>query len=855
MGKRKSVTSTTPKGKKVKAERKEKFEWWQYYEVLYEKDEDGNRRKIAKCKYCETRLVADNGTSTLRKHITQSCKQNPTRLEDKQGTLQFKLDNSVEGGTSSVATWKHDDDRIYKALIKLFVIGELPFAFVKNEAFVEYTQALNARFVLPSRHKLSRDVMKFYIDERNKLKGYLSKKTSTVHFTTDTWTSHCQRINYMVVTAHFIDDEWVMHKRIINFIPINSHKGDDIGRKLLTCITEWGLKNVMTIAVDNASTNNKALDYLVRHLPPMYDGGKHFQIRCFAHILNLIVKKGLTEFSNPIERVTKAVRYIKFSTQRSTKFKKCVVDSKLQTDRFLVSDCVTRWNSTYEMLKVAHELKDAFYLYDARHSEYSNDLEEVPNYNHFEVCEGMIQFLEKFKVKTENMSASTKPLSHLFFGEILDVDNHIRKWQSKPTYKIMASKMKQKYDDYWGKLEEINDFMYFAVLLDPTKKCHLLAHGFRKIISYDITKEKPMSNKELESKVEDMVEEVKTKMGELFRTYKEMFDFLSSSSSMGEDSEFEITSLNHEDNDFLNDYYNFDATSSYETETELDRYLKEPKIELHKGQSLDILQWWKVNGPRFPIVAKIARDILAIQISTVASEAAFSIGGRVLDPYRTRLSTTIVEALICTQDCVRKLRTQINWDDVEDLIKDDEIVKDMEEQLEKPTGRDKEKQTICALNPDLFPNKPFSPFDMNLEYDLRSDQIEKKLLENKKEPKEKEEADEDGIVCAICQSTDIDSLNLIVLCDGLETELMLEEKFRDLCEDVSNFAKESEDVVKEVERLSCKDVAKETVRLLRRGQKRDLYNMTRLQMMVNESHLSIREKHTFVSKMNLGTIG
>ncbi|GJV54529.1 zinc finger BED domain-containing protein RICESLEEPER 2 [Tanacetum coccineum] len=233
----------------------------------------------------------------------------------------------------------------------------------------------------------------------------------------------------------------------------------------------------------------------------------------------------------------------------------------------------------------------------------------------------------------------------------------------------------------------------WSIRHDPTKKCHLLAHGFRKNISYDISKEKTMSNKELESKVEDMVEEVKTKMGELFGTYKERFDFLSSNSSMGEHMESEVTSPNNGDNDFLNDYYNVDATSSYETETELDRYLREPKIELRKGQSLDILQWWKVNGPRFPIVSKMARDILAIQISTVASEAAFSTGGRVLDPYRTRLSTTIVEALICTQDWVRKSRTQINWDDVEDLIKDDEIVKDMEEQLEKLTERDKAKQT------------------------------------------------------------------------------------------------------------------------------------------------------------------
>ncbi|GJR44817.1 hypothetical protein Tco_1312920 [Tanacetum coccineum] len=88
----------------------------------------------------------------------------------------------------------------------------------------------------------------------------------------------------------------------------------------------------------------------------------------------------------------------------------------------------------------------------------------------------------------------------------------------------------------------------------------------------------------------------------------------------------------------------------------------------------------------------------------------------------------------------------------------------------------------------------------------------------------------------------------------MKTELMLKEKFRDLCEKVSNFVKEIEDVIKEVEQLSCKDVAKETVCLLRSGQKRELNVMTRLQMMADESHLSVREKHTFVSKMNLGRL-
>ncbi|CAN6453897.1 unnamed protein product [Victoria cruziana] len=49
----------------------------------------------------------------------------------------------------------------------------------------------------------------------------------------------------------------------------------------------------------------------------------------------------------------------------------------------------------------------------------------------------------------------------------------------------------------------------------------------------------------------------------------------------------------------------------------------------------------------------MARDILAIPISTVASESTFSTGGHILDSYRSRLDTKTVEALICAQDWLR----------------------------------------------------------------------------------------------------------------------------------------------------------------------------------------------------------
>ena len=85
-----------------------------------------------------------------------------------------------------------------------------------------------------------------------------------------------------------------------------------------------------------------------------------FHIRCCAHILNLIVKDGLTVVSDSIENIRGMVHFWTISPKRKEKFEEGVLQLQISCTKKLCLDCVTRWNSTYVMLKTALEYKDVF---------------------------------------------------------------------------------------------------------------------------------------------------------------------------------------------------------------------------------------------------------------------------------------------------------------------------------------------------------------------------------------------------------------------------------------------------------------------------------------------------------------
>ena len=90
------------------------------------------------------------------------------------------------------------------------------------------------------------------------------------------------------------------------------------------------------------------------------------------------------------------------------------------------------------------------------------------------------------------------------------------------------------------------------------------------------------------------------------------------------------------------------ATNSFPNNTtDLDRYLNTDLISFENDEDFDILIWWKSQQQKYPVLSIIARDVLTVLVSTIASEAAFSASGRVVSKKRCNLAPDVIEAEIC----------------------------------------------------------------------------------------------------------------------------------------------------------------------------------------------------------------
>src|SRR5450432_1336398 len=90
----------------------------------------------------------------------------------------------------------------------------------------------------------------------------------------------------------------------------------------------------------------------------------------------------------------------------------------------------------------------------------------------------------------------------------------------------------------------------------------------------------------------------------------------------------------------------FKLQSNIQFETEYIRWIKQLLIP----RKTDILKYWASKEYEFPIVARMARDHLAIPATSAPSECIFSVGSDIITKKRNRLGGDNTRRLLCLRD-------------------------------------------------------------------------------------------------------------------------------------------------------------------------------------------------------------
>ncbi|XP_019190500.1 PREDICTED: zinc finger BED domain-containing protein RICESLEEPER 2-like [Ipomoea nil] len=602
---------------------------WDHFEKI--KDSDGIVIK-GKCIYCAKVYCCESkkhGTSSLRLHVV-NCLKNPHSKETRQSLLTFQPAPSSAGTQSSegtegvLGTWVFDQDLIRRALAEMIILDELPFRIVEGHGFRKFVLVCCPRFKIPSRWTISRDIFKIFSDERVNLK---------------------------------------------KFFRTSSQRGESIAKALKSCLLDWGLKSVFSVTVDNASSNDTALGFLKKKLGSWgctVVRCKYLHMRCIAHILNLVVQDGLKECDSSVKKVRDAVRYVRSSPARLQKFKSLADLIGVEAKNSLCLDVPTRWNSTYMMLNTALLFQKVFEAYDDHDSSFKSDLGgSVPDFLDWESIQSLVMILKSFYEMTVRISGSLYVTSNTFFSEISDLSCLLKNMEeaTEDSVKLMGKNMRAKFDKYWGEPEKMNFLIFYANILDPRDKIEYMPIQFNQLYGED--------------KGKTMFDKVIVGLKELFEDYVACFPVqcveqsekfspsitISDSVSVGRPQSLLKSQIKKQ---------KLVSGDLSRKKTELEVYLSEVIVD--EDDSFDLLRWWKQQSERFPVLSKMARDILVVPISTVASKSAFSTSGRVLDAFRSSLTPRIVEALVCAQDWLRLSNQPIsieeNIEDVERIEKE-----------------------------------------------------------------------------------------------------------------------------------------------------------------------------------------
>ncbi|XP_026378640.1 zinc finger BED domain-containing protein RICESLEEPER 2-like [Papaver somniferum] len=431
-----------------------------------------------------------------------------------------------------------------------------------------------------------------------------------------------------------------------------------------------------TITLDNAKCNGTAINSLMKRLKGkdvLLLEGEFFHVRCFAHVINLVVEDGVKDVKPLLKRLRWHVKYVRSSPSRLQIFKECAANEGITTNKYLCSDVKMRWNSTFLMISSALQFPKAFERMaeqdvSYRHEFEANGMGQLEE-DDWKVLNSLNTFLEKFYLITMRISGSHYTTSNFYFDELSVVKESILEHLggADPFLSSMAKKMNEKFEKYCS-VGSVNPILIVAMALDPRYKFHYAEFWYTR---YFKKIDASLSEGQIKEKVTDFVGESKLLMLRLYLQYKqESDDFKDNDASQQFVETDDITSSGTATKSgfsaFLSQRESVQAMNDY------DRYLNDGAEPMTRD--LDVLCWWKGKVQTYHAFAIMARDILTVPITSVPSECAFSTAKRVLDAFRSSMKPKTVECLICAQDWLKNSMEPIGMEGKAETLDDNEKV-------------------------------------------------------------------------------------------------------------------------------------------------------------------------------------
>jgi hypothetical protein len=321
------VAITSNKSEEVRDKQNINCWKWQCFEKVENK---------LKCKKCAKMFSSKSSISTLKYHYNS--------VHNIKGQVQI---DSFINTTKLVPKQFNFID----VLIEFIVSGQHPFSIVEESGFINLINGLNDKVIPPSRDTIERRINDKFDEKKIVTQEFFKSFDGKVALTTDFWTSIKMK-PFAAITAHFVCNESLKHVLVDFKLVPHPHDGEQFMACIKSAIDEFNLVGkIIAISIDNAKANVKGVKLLQSELEDNF-----YHIRCFGHIINLIVEAGVNEIKHQLESIRNLVSFITTSSKRRQMMEEACFSLKVE-NLTLIKNLPTRWNSTFNIVERVSKMK------------------------------------------------------------------------------------------------------------------------------------------------------------------------------------------------------------------------------------------------------------------------------------------------------------------------------------------------------------------------------------------------------------------------------------------------------------------------------------------------------------------